>query len=200
MTTCRRLPNSVPNQAHSADVDLKSTREHQPGVRAQGGSFKQSRCAKVQRFKVTCGQVTAPVPLSFRRSNRSRHRKWLGRYGARTLLPMLRQDRSSQWLQYVAHFHRIQFSTRSPRTRLNSRSLFVARRIPRLKACAAISRSIAPIGWPDFSRDDLISPYASAAAGSKAGHQASGVGWKKPFTLISRDRAAASQVFGRPWQ
>lgn len=47
---------------------------------------------------------------------------------------------------------------------MNSLSLFVASRARRLKACAGISRSIAPIGGPDFSRDALISPYASVAA------------------------------------
>ena len=45
----------------------------------------------------------------------------------------------------VAYTH---VSIRRPSTRPNSRGLFVTRVTPRLRACAAISRSMAPIGVP----------------------------------------------------
>ena len=66
--------------------------------------------------------------------------------------------RSSNSISASSTSHQIQFSTRNPRTRLNSLSLFVASRASRLSACAAISKSMAPIGRPDFSRATLISP------------------------------------------
>jgi hypothetical protein len=55
----------------------------------------------------------------------------------------------------------------SPSTRPNSRGLLVTRVTPRLRACAAISMSIAPIGVPCRSRAARIAPYARAAAASK---------------------------------
>lgn len=50
----------------------------------------------------------------------------------------------------------IQFSLR-PLTRLNSLTLLVTSATPRLRACAAISRSFAPMSWPRFFRSARIS-------------------------------------------
>ncbi len=51
-----------------------------------------------------------------------------------------------------------QFSTLKPGTRLNSSTLLVTSRTLRLSACAAISKSIEPIGRPLFSRSALVWP------------------------------------------
>jgi hypothetical protein len=56
-----------------------------------------------------------------------------------------------------------QVATFSPGTFLNSRMLLVIRLTPRDRACAAISRSSGPIGWPRDVRYERTIPYCWAA-------------------------------------
>ncbi len=66
----------------------------------------------------------------------------------------------SRWRDCAAELagNQVQFSTRRPGTRLNSLTLLVTSRAPRLNAWAAISMSIEPIGRPFFSKRALIFP------------------------------------------
>lgn len=65
--------------------------------------------------------------------------------------------------RYLEHDYRIrrggwdQFSTRRPLTRENSAVLLVTSVRPRLRACAAMKRSLAPMGDPRFFRSARIS-------------------------------------------
>ena len=52
----------------------------------------------------------------------------------------------------VAGRYLIQFSSGRSSTLENSRSLSLTRVYPEVRVCAAMSRSLAPIDWPAFSR------------------------------------------------
>ncbi len=56
------------------------------------------------------------------------------------------------------HRYLVQFSTARSGTRLNSLTLFVTSVAPALRACAAMNRSIAPMGVPRCSRPARMSP------------------------------------------
>lgn len=51
-------------------------------------------------------------------------------------------------MRFFVDTYRIQFSTFSPLTRRNSRRLSLTSTMPRVRACAAMRRSLAPIGFP----------------------------------------------------
>ena len=60
-----------------------------------------------------------------------------------------------------------QFSTFSSFTRLNSSALAVTIVAPTAWACAAISRSLLPIGFPAASSLERMQPYSASADTSK---------------------------------
>ena len=119
------------------------------------GAISRAQCLAylVARHALSKARCNSYSPVERRKSRRLGKIAWSDPTPA--TIPTLR---SSNSISASSTSHQIQFSTRNPRTRLNSLSLFVASRASRLSACAAISKSMAPIGRPDFSRATLISP------------------------------------------
>ena len=77
--------------------------------------------------------------------------------------------------------------------RLNSRMLSVTSVILSAWACAAISRSFMPIGWPAVSSSARMSPY-SASASERLHWHTEALGQRLDLTQV--EPALASQKLG----